>query len=49
MEEENYVLQAKIDLVKIFKNLTDEEKEKIVKLLLIEYSKYITKCLQKKD
>ena len=47
MEEKNYVLQAKINLVKIFENLTEEEKEEIIKLLLIECNKYITKYLKK--
>ena len=39
MKEENYVFQAKIDLVKIFENLTEEEKEEFINLIIKEINK----------
>ncbi len=43
MEKDNYEFSAKINVLKILKSLDEDEKEKLIKLLLAEFNKFISK------
>ena len=43
MEKDNYEFSVKIDVLKILESLDENEKEKLIKLLIVEFNKFISK------